>query len=559
MANKVDAHFVDCTPGTGTPTTWSSTRTAIKKSADWVTIVIGEGSAGCMFLNNSYEQLAGVENPPFNLTYNARQDINGYIYTGSGRHTSGAYSGKVAPCKIDTDFNIVADWPVETDIWNTDVDSVLTHCRPTEDGLFVYALTWNGVGGQQSNHLAKLTADTGELVWQLTDAEVPSTIGAWDFGILANGNIIVDRYDKKAHTGNAFPAILSGEDKSVVSQYEDAAEDNRTFLASARRIIVKEDLGRWFSCGVSSVFPLTVATGSVLCWELGSGANLARLWEWQGADVHTILGMAYKNNYLYCAGTRITYDGAYAAIWKINIYTGTVDAYNDPGFGLQDVFIKGDGTVVATRNNQSQSLFIEYDDNLNILNTYNRDDTPISAWQVYRAEAVPEALLYGSATVTTEVSQGRTVAYPQDYSHLEGETCQVLADGWVHPDVVISGGEATLNDTYTTTHVGLQYTSKLLPMKPDGELYTKRIAKIFLQFVDTLGGLFGETEDSLDTVISRDAGDPMDDSPPLFTGEKELSFPGSYNRQGDIWVEQYQQLPMKLIGIVAQTEMSDGS
>ena len=48
--------------------------------------------------------------------------------------------------------------------------------------------------------------------------------------------------------------------------------------------------------------------------------------------------------------------------------------------------------------------------------------------------------------------------------HLEGETVSVLGDGAVHADVVVSSGSVILTDYFNKVHIGLPYTSKLMPI-----------------------------------------------------------------------------------------------
>ncbi len=59
--------------------------------------------------------------------------------------------------------------------------------------------------------------------------------------------------------------------------------------------------------------------------------------------------------------------------------------------------------------------------------------------------------------------QNRTTTMPTDRSHLNGETVQILEDGTVSPTQTVTNGTVTL--TGTVNHVGLQYISKLKPMK----------------------------------------------------------------------------------------------
>ena len=53
---------------------------------------------------------------------------------------------------------------------------------------------------------------------------------------------------------------------------------------------------------------------------------------------------------------------------------------------------------------------------------------------------------YVSGGTYTASLQSRTIAYPQDWSHLEGETVQVVKDGIYLGDEEVSGGQITLDD-----------------------------------------------------------------------------------------------------------------
>ena len=153
--------------------------------------------------------------------------------------------------------------------------------------------------------------------------------------------------------------------------------------------------------------------------------------------------------------------------------------------------------------------------------------------------------------VTDYPVQKRAIWYQEDYSHIEGETVQVLGDGEFLGTDTVSSGAITLDDNTTVNHVGIGYTSKVQPMKVDGEVYYKSIKDFYLQMYETLNGKYGET---LSTLYSIPYGDTD-----LYTGHKELPFEGSYNRSGDMWVTQSDPLPMTILGIVIKAFYSDGS
>jgi len=149
-------------------------------------------------------------------------------------------------------------------------------------------------------------------------------------------------------------------------------------------------------------------------------------------------------------------------------------------------------------------------------------------------------------------------------NHLEGETVAVLADGAVHEQVVVnSAGEITLDTYANKVHAGLPYTAKLMPMPiafPSGKGSTradkKRIHEIFFSFYKTLGAKFG-TDEGSEQINFRKVSDAMGTAVPLFTGMKSQTFPGGYELDGDIYIEQSQPLPMTIRAIVPKMRIYD--
>lgn len=145
--------------------------------------------------------------------------------------------------------------------------------------------------------------------------------------------------------------------------------------------------------------------------------------------------------------------------------------------------------------------------------------------------------------------------------HLEGKTVSVLGDGSVHDDVVVTSGHVTLTDYYNKVHIGLQYTSKLMPMKivvPTNSGSStgkkKKISQLTFSFKDTVGCEFGTTDktDVIDKVPFRKVTDTPGEAVPLFTGEKQQTFTGGYELSGDIFIKQEQPLPLTLRSITVE-------
>lgn len=148
-----------------------------------------------------------------------------------------------------------------------------------------------------------------------------------------------------------------------------------------------------------------------------------------------------------------------------------------------------------------------------------------------------------SWTSTSPNSQSRTLAYPQDRSHLNAETVQILDDGVVVADQTVSGGVVTgISGTY---HIGLAYTSTVKPTKLDiegmGLILTKRLTKAIVSFYNTLEGQVGTASTKMETVS-------FDSS--LFSGEKEVPLQAGYERTGDIIITQSEPVPMTVRGLI---------
>ena len=153
--------------------------------------------------------------------------------------------------------------------------------------------------------------------------------------------------------------------------------------------------------------------------------------------------------------------------------------------------------------------------------------------------------------------------------HLEGETVQILGDGDVLPDQVVSSGSITLADDQTaeTAHIGLAYDSIITPMKLDADsrlgafMSTQlRVRKLIVRFYQSLGISWAtNVEDPTPTFTQfpfRDTGDDMDSSPPLFTGDKEIPIMARYSKEGNVTIKQTQPLPMTVLALIKKHQVT---
>ena len=148
--------------------------------------------------------------------------------------------------------------------------------------------------------------------------------------------------------------------------------------------------------------------------------------------------------------------------------------------------------------------------------------------------------------------------------HLEGETVQILAEGSVHPDRVVEGGSITLQRSVICATVGLGYRTHIQPMRieagaRDGTAQgkIKRINRIVFRLDETVGFKYGDDMENLFIESFRDSSMAMNQPIPLFTGDKEVHWPGGYSVDSLINIVQDDPLPLTLIAIYPQVVTQD--
>lgn len=148
--------------------------------------------------------------------------------------------------------------------------------------------------------------------------------------------------------------------------------------------------------------------------------------------------------------------------------------------------------------------------------------------------------------------------------HLEGEELSVLANGATHPDKTVSSGAISLDFSATSGAVGFGYTSQMQTLRlesgsVDGTSQgkPKRIHDITIRFHETVGAEVGTNADDADRIFFRDSSMAMDEAIPLFTGDKEIEFPGGYDDDARIFVRQTQPLPLTVLALYPRMNTFD--
>ncbi len=147
--------------------------------------------------------------------------------------------------------------------------------------------------------------------------------------------------------------------------------------------------------------------------------------------------------------------------------------------------------------------------------------------------------------------------------HLEGESVQVVGDGSVRNSATVTLGKITVTGAAASTvHVGKQFKSdiKTLPIEGGGAAGTaqgkvKRTHRVLVRMLNSLGLKYGKDFDNLTPLEFRQTDTPMDDSPPLFTGDKPMSLESSYQKFDTYCLRQDQPYPSTILALMPETHV----
>lgn len=159
---------------------------------------------------------------------------------------------------------------------------------------------------------------------------------------------------------------------------------------------------------------------------------------------------------------------------------------------------------------------------------------------------------------------GSAVTSLSSLHHLEGEEVSILANGATHPDATVTDGTVALTFSATSAAIGYGFTSSMQTMRlesgsVDGTSQgkPKRIHALTIRLYDTVGIEIGNDEGELDRIPFRDSSMAMDTAIPLFTGDKDIEFPGGYVDNDRIYVRQNQPLPMTVLALFPRMNTFD--
>ena len=143
------------------------------------------------------------------------------------------------------------------------------------------------------------------------------------------------------------------------------------------------------------------------------------------------------------------------------------------------------------------------------------------------------------------------------FSHLEGKTVSILADGAVMPSEVVVSGSITIERAAVKIHVGLQYFSDLqtLPLAINIEAFgqgrVKNINQAWVRVFQSSGLFVGPTADKLTEAKMR-TNEPYGSPPSLRSDEIGVNITPTWAQSGQIYIRQADPLPLTVVGVTIE-------
>ena len=143
--------------------------------------------------------------------------------------------------------------------------------------------------------------------------------------------------------------------------------------------------------------------------------------------------------------------------------------------------------------------------------------------------------------------------------HLERQIVKILGDGAVITPQIVLNGSITLPETVSKAIIGLQYTSRLQPMRMDVSNQTgttkgsiKKITEVVISFFKTFNATYGDGVNTHE--IDWRTTEKHDNPPEMFTGDKEEIFDGGFSTEDPIIISCSDPTPCTVRAIIARTE-----
>ena len=163
------------------------------------------------------------------------------------------------------------------------------------------------------------------------------------------------------------------------------------------------------------------------------------------------------------------------------------------------------------------------------------------------------ASLRNTGITTYEVARDKI----SGLGYLEGKTLNILADGAVHPQRVVSSGEISLERAASVVHLGLPYESDLntlplaLQIEALGQGRVKNLNHVWLRVLESSGIFAGPSADKLVEAKQRTT-EPYGTPPALKTEDIKMMLTPTWQDYGQIFIRQNDPLPLTIVGVTLE-------
>lgn len=146
---------------------------------------------------------------------------------------------------------------------------------------------------------------------------------------------------------------------------------------------------------------------------------------------------------------------------------------------------------------------------------------------------------------------------------LEGKTVNILGDGAVHPQRVVTGGAITLDNPASVVQVGLPITSdaKTLPLAAQidngfGQGRVKNVNSVALR-VASSSGIFAGPQLNMLVEFKQRTTEVYGAPPALVTGEIEITVRPDWGNDAAIYVRQVDPLPLTVVSMTMEVAIGN--
>jgi hypothetical protein len=183
----------------------------------------------------------------------------------------------------------------------------------------------------------------------------------------------------------------------------------------------------------------------------------------------------------------------------------------------------------------------------------------------HRYSYIPSQAYFVDCGIVYTPPPGPGTATITGLDHLEGETVAVLNSGTVEPTKVVSGGAITLESIPSgQVAIGLPYTSRLIPMRPEGgsplgtsQGQTKRIIGVRLRLLSSFGGQIGVEGGTMEDIRYPETYTYAPGGASFYTGDTDIvPWPEGWETDAYMLIEQSDPLPLTVAGIMPEIEVS---